>query len=744
MRCTSCRKSIPDSSEACPHCSASQYAQTPEQVQEEPTIFDGRTINFMPGNRFAGRYRIVDRAGDGGMGIVYKAIDETLGKDVALKVIRPELAGRPEQVNRFKREVRLMQEITHPNVCRVHDIGGHEGHLYLSMQWVSGDTLRSLIRRASTLTEERAIEISLGILRALEAAQTQGVVHRDLKPGNVMIDGSGAIVVMDFGLATERDSEQSAPGAGTYAYMAPEQRLGKRVDGRADLYSLGVVLHEMLTGKRPEDVGFDFAVLRQRSSARNAAFCERLLQQEPENRFATAEEAREYLEGSRTEMAAPGTATSAPYSDSATQTSAASRPLLAGAAAVLVLIAVLFALPPSRSWIFNTVGGTPEAPGYYERGVYYLREEFENVEGLDNAITMFRRAIAEDSTSAAAWAGMSEAYWIRFNRTKQATSRDQAEAAEQSALALDDELSETHVAIARGQYTLGEYELAEQSARSAIALDDENDMAWELLGRAHQGQSEYAEGLAAIQKAIEIRPNSYQHWMVLGRFYGVFGEHDSAIEAYQGALEFKPDSRIAWNNIGAMHIQRGRYREAIGALESGLAIEDRASTRTNLGTCHFYLGEFEAAIPHYERATELAPKIGVFWGNLGDAHLAMGDLDASRAAYLRAVELAEAEVQASPDRADAHATLARWLAKAREFDRAKHEARVAVQLAESDAETNYYASLVFCLAREIDASLDYMERAISLGIGRARIADDPDFENVRDHPRYIELMELAS
>jgi hypothetical protein len=186
------------------------------------------------------------------MGEVYRADDLTLGQPVALKFLPDEAARDAGLLDRFKNEVRIARRVSHPNVCRVYDVGEVEGHTFFTMEYVDGEDLASLLRRIGRLPEDKALDIARQLGAGLAAAHTKGVLHRDLKPANIMLDGRGQVVITDFGLAGVADQIQGAEiRSGTPAYMAPEQLAGKEVSTRSDIYSLGLVLYEVFTGKRP-------------------------------------------------------------------------------------------------------------------------------------------------------------------------------------------------------------------------------------------------------------------------------------------------------------------------------------------------------------------------------------------------------------------------------------------------------------------------------------------------------------
>jgi predicted Ser/Thr protein kinase len=237
---------------------ASAKSPRPQRVSSSPgtrppssdafSLNDGR---FLPGRLLASRYRIIALLGKGGMGEVYRADDLTLGQAIALKFL-PEEASRDESLlERFRNEVRIARRVSHPNVCRVYDVGEVDGNSFFTMEYVDGEDLASLLRRIGRLPQDKAIDIARQLCAGLAAAHSKGVLHRDLKPANIMLDGRGQVVMTDFGLAGLIDQIHGADiRSGTPAYMAPEQLAGKEVTAQSDLYSLGLVLYEVFTGKR--------------------------------------------------------------------------------------------------------------------------------------------------------------------------------------------------------------------------------------------------------------------------------------------------------------------------------------------------------------------------------------------------------------------------------------------------------------------------------------------------------------
>ncbi len=283
--CASCVTEIPETSRFCPQCgqpsgrldpeNAVTRATTaltqamPEQRTRTPApVLDARE-RFAPGALLASRYRIVSRLGKGGMGEVYRADDLILGQPVALKFLPESAKDNLNLLTRFYDEVRIARQISHKNVCRVYDIGDMQGQPYLSMEYIDGEDLGSLLRRIGRLPQDKALEFARKLCAGVAAAHAQGILHRDIKPANIMIDARGELRITDFGLAAVAEQLQGAEiRNGTPAYMAPEQLRGEHVSVQSDLYAVGLVLYEMFTGKMPFEAGTLAEMTRLRQESR--------------------------------------------------------------------------------------------------------------------------------------------------------------------------------------------------------------------------------------------------------------------------------------------------------------------------------------------------------------------------------------------------------------------------------------------------------------------------------------------
>ena len=327
MRCPVCAAQNPDESSHCGKCGTPLPAApsqetlneggTPEAwsvaVTPEPVGIAAAGEGLEKGTILAGRYEILQMLGRGGMGAVYKARDTELDRIVALKLIRPELARNPEILQRFKQELILARQVTHKNVIRIFDLGQSDGIKFITMDFVEGQDLRALLLEKGKFPPEQAARTMLQICRALEAAHSEGVIHRDLKPQNIMIDAGGRVYVMDFGIARSAylpGMTQTGALIGTPEYMSPEQARGEKLTERSDLFSLGVIFYELLTGKSPYPADAPLATLWKRLQEKAKPPVEidptvpkplsdivvKALELEPEKRFPGAREMAQQLE----------------------------------------------------------------------------------------------------------------------------------------------------------------------------------------------------------------------------------------------------------------------------------------------------------------------------------------------------------------------------------------------------------------------------------------------------------------
>ena len=650
-------------------------------IRQGPSVSPSQSISsisafqtLQPGVVFGGRYEILGVLGQGGMGAVYKARDRELDRLIALKVIRPELATDPGILQRFKQELILARNITHKNVVRIFDLGEADGIRFISMEYVDGDDLRTLLRREGKFSGKDTVALIEQVCRALDAAHAEGVIHRDLKPQNIMRDKNGRVVVMDFGLARslgESGMTQTGAIVGTIEYMSPEQALGSQLDQRSDIFSVGLIFYELLTGKAPYEADTAIASLmkRTREEARSAsdvdasvpkslsAIVSRCLEREPANRYHSVVELLQQL----TSWEADPTIT--PEALSKMIAHPIIRPArilldLPGkswmwiAGLVLVIGLAIFA---GRELVYR--GSGPTANGV--QGIPSLKQG-EYVAILPLKLVGDQKALGYVAD------GIQEALAAKLFQLKE-VHVSSGDAVDREA-AKDQPLPKLARALGVNLVLQGMVQGNSDRFRVTLSLDDaatgQRKWSQDFEGAPDDVLALEDHIYGAVSTALALKLTNEEqarvgsHPTENARAYDLYLQgrntlrnghsadaYRQAIGLFDQAIDKDPNFALAYTGLADASVRMwGETKESIWAQKATLAAQQAERLSSNLPEVHMSLGAVYSntgknaqAISELKKALQLAPNSDEAYRNLGDAYSRNGQSAEAIAAYQKAI-----------------------------------------------------------------------------------------------------------
>jgi tetratricopeptide (TPR) repeat protein/predicted Ser/Thr protein kinase len=651
-------------------------------------------LMFEVGTVLGGRYEILKLLGQGGMGAVYKAADREVDRIVALKVIRPEMASDPEVLGRFKQELLLSSKVTHRNVIRIYDIGEAQGTRFITMEYLDGETLHQLLKRRQKLEVAEAVDIMEQVSCGLAAAHQEGIIHRDLKPANIMIETSGRAVLMDFGLARTFSGDgmtQAGTMLGTMEYMSPEQAQGKDVKASSDIFTLGLILYELLAGTTPFRADSAIASLLMRTQQRAAplvnvdknipgtlsSIVSKCLEKDPARRYQSAEHLNADLHAWQVGSGAKYLATSAPRRAS----QIGQLPWVRIAAGVLV---VAVAAGGTRYFIARQRAGKAHAHG----PVSVLIGDFENHTGdpvLDNTLEPMLGVAMEGASF--------------INVYSRGDARKLAKKLPNPSDVLDEQTSRL-VAINQGVNAVITGDISRRGDQydiSAIALDAQSG---DVLAKAEESVadkqailSELPKLAAPLRQALgDTTPPSQQFDKVSGGFTAASleavhqdalgveeqfaGKPQEAFDSFQKAAELDPKFARAYSGMGAMANNLGRHADAVKYMKLAMDNKDRMTERElyrNQGLYYLTLGDWQKCVEQYTQLVERYPADRVGQNNLAECYVNLRNAP-------KALEAAKHAVEIVPRGVTQRLNLAFIEAFAGDFPASDKDARVALEI----------------------------------------------------------------
>jgi eukaryotic-like serine/threonine-protein kinase len=724
-------------------------------------------------------YEIVAPIGAGGMGEVWRAVDPRLEREVAIKILPSQSGQESGGHERFVREARAASALAHPNIITIHEINVADGLDFIVMEYVRGESLSSILA-TGPLTVAGAVGYAVQIADALSAAHAAGIVHRDLKPGNIMISSSGLLKVLDFGIA-KRVADGHAAGdrttaasltilgasIGTPAYMSPEQALGDPVDARSDLFSLGIVLYEMLAGQLPfqsaTNLGFARQIVHEphRPLHRFAshvptalsAIVDRCLVKDPAGRYPSAAMLRDDLRrcGAQLPIGAPvashaETALSAPAVIAALRRPISLRAVVLMAAAVLV-VAVAWARGPALAqwlrahWTSQAQLADAEASPQElsARATERLRLYYRDG-NVDRAIEQLTRALSLKSPYPIVEARLSLAYWRKNALNADPEWQKRAQAHAERAVAGNEQLAVAHIARGAASMITGNLDAAAAAYQRAETLEPAN---WELLWRLGDlalARKDVAVAEQYFRRATESGPREWETHSRLGIFLYQRGRYAEAITSFGKARELAPDHTRVYSNLAAAYHQLGRTDESAAVLQRALEIAPDSVTYSNLGTYLYFQGKYPEAERAFDEAVKLNANAYQRWGNLADAVRMTAPGSAKmHESYRRGIQLAQSELTKRPDDPNVRSTLALYLARDGQPDKAVAEIDPLLSQQKLPPAVLFKGALIAELANQRSRALRLIGQALDAGYQWREISAEPDFVRLRADPEYHKL-----
>ncbi len=609
----------------------------------------------------AERYPVSGELGRGGMAVVYRARDVKHGRDVAVKIIRPELAATLGR-RRFLREIAIAAQLQHPHIVPLYDSGEAEGALYYVMRYESGHSLRQRLAREGPLAVNDALTVLRDVCSALAYAHERGIVHRDIKPDNVLISGRHALVA-DFGVARAM-SDAAGDGTaltvlgtllGTPTYMAPEQIADTpQVDHRIDIYAIGVLAFEILIG-RPPFVGEPQEVLSTHLTEAPVAVTSlrpevpvalsdciaRCLEKRPEDRWQRVDDLLQHLEG----LTAPEAVPASPTGRAVARRNIPAALALAGVLATGTWWLVgnnrdTASPPPAPGPPGDLLPANQEAYTLYLKGRHFWNKRTK--QDMQRAVEFYQQATDVDPAFAPAWVGIADAWIFRgwYSLLAPRETFPKAKHAALRALEFDSTLAEAHASLAHVHFEFDhDWAAAEREYRRAITLDSAYATAHHWYGGFLSAMGRHEEALQEAHIARRLDPLSpiIQTWVGLRHYFA--REYESAVSEYRQALTLDADFAPAHWHLGMAYEQTKQHAEAIAAARQAVALDaDNLLYLASLGCAYAMAGQTADARAIVATLADSSGARHVSAYHVAVIHLALGDTSAGMDWLERAVE----------------------------------------------------------------------------------------------------------
>jgi serine/threonine-protein kinase len=722
-----------------------------------------KASDLAPRRGQSGHYELRARLGEGGFGEVHEAWDTRLHRSVAIKAIRHGAATGTDLV----REARLAASLRHPAFVKVHAVEEDDMGQFIVMELVHGRTLKQILQERSDelpVALPAALDWVSQVAEAMRDAHASGLVHGDIKPSNLMVQDDGRVRILDFGLALRQDAlatetvslgDVAATGQtdpqGTIAYMAPERLQGATPDPRADVYALGVILYELVCGKRPfatlHGLALAAALVQTSSDGWDypdsldtplIALIRAMTARQPEQRLNSMDELAK-----RVAELTGKSDTARPRTPVAASTPALSRRAVRIGAATALGVALVgglwWQLAPRIGALTQALVPYSEAVEM-EQGLAALKQ-LDRPDGLDSAEAHFDRILKHNPESAAAVAGKSIVSTIRYagDRTDDTWLR-RGDAGAQQALKLNDQLALSHIAQGWVRDMQGRPDDALATFARALRLDPSNFFAlWGKIETLRHARR-YAEAQADIADAVHRFPRERILSDELGTVYYEQSDLKAAEQAFRHSIALEPDTVRSYANLSATLMRQDRAEEALRVLQQGLQVRPSGSLYTNLGNVLFLRGDYVGAADAFENAVSPvrgAPRSYQNWANLADTLLWIpGRAEEARQAYDKAHRLLGERLERSPNDVKLVSRMGLYAVRSGHKDEAPALLTRALALAPESADIQFRAGLAYELLGDRKRALAAITAALRLGYPVKYVEAEPDLVALRRDPGY--------
>ena len=702
-------------------------------------------------------YRILEQIGAGGTGVVYRAHDERLDRDVALKILSPGTVVGTAAPKRFRQEALALSRLNHPNIATVHDFDTQDGTDFLVEEFIEGLSLDAMLV-SGPLSEKEIIQLGSQLVDGLAAAHEHGIIHRDLKPGNLRVTPDARLKILDFGLAMMLHRETSPTAltesvtetraiAGTLPYMAPEQLLGGKLDARTDIWATGCVLYEMATGRCPflgtgpaltdailHQSPPDISKLNPRISAALDAVIQKCLDRDPEKRYQSAREIGVDLQR----------AVSTPTSSGTRRRLGRWFAGLAVAVAVAAVVGIGMRQELSLRQISSGKHAEVTAPGEtvphesYLAGMAQLGR-WDKHGNLESAIGLFEQAVKADPGFALGFSALGEAYWAKYRLDHDSRWIDEAERTCKRAAELNSQLPAVYVTLARVHNGKGQYNLALQEIQQALKLEPRDPDA--LLGEAtvfaSMGQEDKAE--TTYKKAAALRPQRWDGYYELGVFYYQQRRYTDAAAEFERVLEITPDNALAHATLGGMMQLLRKDVEAEKHLKQSIELQPSYAAYTNLGSLYYRERRWAESVAMTRKALEINDNDWRAWSNLGLAYEWLNRKSEADEAFRVELTRLEKIATVSADDADVQVELGLMYSKWKLRAKAVPRVEAALALAPEDPSVLVCAGEAYENLGDRSRALELVKKALVRGWTLAELENDPGQQKLIRDPRFREI-----